>query len=122
MAVASGEGDLLLNSKTAETEEQVAEGAPLGFKALDIIPTEGTSIGILKGADSPNGGQCFTAWLASEAGAASILEHDFKSNTLPEAPEGAKIISVEGEEAIKITDATIEELSVLIGGGEGGEG
>jgi iron(III) transport system substrate-binding protein len=122
VAVASGEGDLLLNSKTAETEEQVATGAPLGFKALDIIPTEGTSIGVLKGADSPNGAQCFTAWLASEAGAASILEHDFKTNSLPEAPEGAKVISVEGEEAIALSDETIEELSVLISGGEGGEG
>ncbi len=120
LAVAAGEGDILLNSKTAETQEQVETGAPLGIKLLDTIPVEGTQLGVVKGTEQPNAAQCFTAWVASEDGSAAILEADFKSNELPpEVPDDALTVEVETEEDLAVSDATIEELSAIITGGGG---
>lgn len=120
LAVAAGEGDILLNSKTAETQEQLETGAPLGIKLLDTVPVEGTQLGVLEGTEQPYASQCFVAWVASEAGSEAILAADFKSNELPsDVPAGAKTVEVETEEDLAVSDATIEELSAIITGGEG---
>ena len=119
LAVAAGEGDILLNSKTAETQEQVETGAPLGIKLLDTIPVEGTQLGVVKDTEQPNAAKCFTAWVASQDGSDAILEADFKSNELPEeVPDDALTVEVETEEDLAVSDATIEELSGMITGGE----
>jgi iron(III) transport system substrate-binding protein len=120
LAVAAGEGDILLNSKTAETQEQVETGAPLGIKLLDTVPVEGTQLGVLAGTEQPNAAKCFVAWVASEEGSAAIEAADFKSNELPsDVPADAKTVEVETEEQLAVSDATIEELSGIITGGEG---
>lgn len=115
LAIASGEGDILLNSKTAETEEQVKAGAPLGIKLMEIVPTEGTQLGILKGSEQPNAAQCFVSWAASSDGADAIFEAELKKNELPELPEGSQYVEIETEEELEIADATIERLSEIIG-------
>jgi iron(III) transport system substrate-binding protein len=120
LAVASGEGDILLNSKTAETQEQLATGAPLGIKLLDTIPVEGTQLGVVEGTEQPNAAKCFVSWVASEDGSKAIFEGDFKTNELPpEVPADANTVEVENEEDLATSDATIEELSALITGGGG---
>ena len=119
LAVASGEGDILLNSKTAETAEQVEAGAPLDIKLLDYVPVEGTQLGVLAGSEQPLAAQCFVGWAASEAGSAAILDADFKANELPPAPDGAVYVEIENEEELAIADATVEDLSAIIGGETG---
>lgn len=120
IAIASGEGDVLLNSKTAETQEQIAAtGAPLAIKLLDVVPADPTWIGVTASPTvvSPNASQCFTAWLASEGGEASILEHDFKVNDLSEVLEpDANVVSTDTADAAAIVDETIEALTPIVGG------
>lgn len=115
LAIASGEGDILLNSKTAETEEQVKAGAPLGIKLMEIVPTEGTQLGVLAGTEQPNAAQCFVSWTASPDGADAIFEAELKGNELPELPEGATYVEIETEEELAIADSAVERLSKLIG-------
>jgi len=115
-ALVSGEGDVLLNSKTAETAEFQADGAPVEIKLLDVIPVEGTQLGVLAKAEQPLAAQCFIGWAASEAGSAAIFEAEFKSNVLPEVPEGAIYVEIQNEDDLAAVDATIEELTQIIAG------
>ncbi len=115
-ALVSGEGDVLLNSKTAETAEFQADGAPVEIKLLDVIPVEGTQLGVLAKAEQPLAAQCFIGWAASEDGSAAIFEAEFKSNVLPEVPEGAIYVEIQNEDDLAAVDATIEELTQIIAG------
>lgn len=116
VALAAGEAEILLNSKTAETEEQLLTGAPLGLKLMDIVPVEGTQLLVTKDPTSPNAAQCFVAWAASEEGSASILEHDFKTNDIASQSQAGSInITTDSAEAAAIVDETITQLQGIIG-------
>jgi iron(III) transport system substrate-binding protein len=117
VAIAAGEAEVLLNSKTAETREQVTTtGAPLEIKLLDIVPVEGTQLLVTKDPTSPNAAQCFVAWAASDEGSASILEHDFKTNDIEsQSQEGSINLTTDSAEAAAIVDETITALQGIIG-------
>ena len=116
VAIAAGEADVLLNSKTAETQEQLQTGAPLGLKLLDIVPVEGTQLLVTKDPTSPNAAQCFVAWAASDEGSASILKHDFKTNDIEsQAQPGSINITTNSAEAAATVDETITQLQEIIG-------
>jgi iron(III) transport system substrate-binding protein len=117
VAIAAGEAEILLNSKTAETQEQVTTtGAPLAIKLMDIVPVEGTQLLVTKEPTSPNAAQCFVAWAASEEGSASIFEHDFKTNDIAsQSQEGAINLTTDSAEAAALVDETITALQGIIG-------
>lgn len=116
VALAAGEAEVLLNSKTAETEEQQLAGAPVEIKLMDIVPVEGTQLLVTKDSTSPNAAKCFVAWAASDEGSASILEHDFKTNDIEsEAQPGSINLTTDSAEAAEIVDETITQLQEIIG-------
>lgn len=116
VALAAGEAEILLNSKTAETQEQLQTGAPLAIKLMDIVPVEGTQLLVTKDPTSPNAASCFVAWLASEEGSASIFKHEFKTNDIAsQSQEGSINITTDSAEAAAIVDETITQLQSIIG-------
>ncbi len=116
VALAAGEAEILLNSKTAETQEQLLTGAPLGLKLMDIVPVEGTQLLVTKEPTSPNAAQCFVAWAASAEGSASIFKHDFKTNDVAsQAQPGSINLTTDSAEAAAIVDETITQLQEIIG-------
>ena len=120
LAVAAGEGDILLNSKTPETEEQRATGAPVGIKLLEPIPVEGSYYGVIEGTEQPNAAKCLVAWTAGEEGEQAVFEAEFKTNSMPEeVAEDAETFEVDSEEELQTMLATTEELSGMITGGRG---
>lgn len=116
VAVAGGEADITTGGRSAETQEQQAKGAPLAIKYLDVVSTIDNYDVVLAGAAHPNAATCFITWFATE-GQDLYNKVEFKSNDAlpPEAPAGAKVVTIETPEdsaAVKRIGKEIAEILV----------
>lgn len=116
VAVAGGEADITTGGRSAETQEQQAKGAPLAIKYLDVVSTIDNYDVVLAGAAHPNAATCFITWFATE-GQDLYNEVEFKSNDAvpPEAPAGAKVITIETpEDSAAVKDIGKEIADILV--------
>ena len=118
VAVAGGEAAITTGGRSAETLEQQAEGAPIDIKYLDVIPTLDNYNVPLVGAAHPNAATCFIAWLAA-TGQPLFNEVEFKSNEAvpPQAPAGAKVLTIETPEQADAVKAIGTEIGRIWTGG-----
>lgn len=95
-AVLTGEALMTTGGRSDSALELTAEGAPVGMKYLDIIPTEHDFNALVADAESPNAAQCFVGWMSTPEGTAIYQEVEFKQNdTIPEgAPEDATFVTI----------------------------
>lgn len=112
VSVAGGEYAITTGSRSAETLEQQADGAPIDIKYLDVIPTLDAYHAVLNDATHPNAAACWVGWIAT-AGKAIHDTSEFKSNdTIPaSAPAAAEILAIDTPEKA----AAVGAMSDVIG-------
>jgi iron(III) transport system substrate-binding protein len=115
VAVAGGEADITTGGRSAETQEQQAKGAPLAIKYLDVVTTIDNYDVVLTGAAHPNAATCFITWFATE-GQDLYNEVEFKTNDAvpPDAPAGAKVVTIETPEESDQVKAIGEEIAAIL--------
>ena len=117
LAVASGELDITINARSAEKDEQVAKGAPVDIRYLDVIPTTDYYAGVVTGAPNPEAARCYVAWRVGE-GADDIYQLNFQPNDdVPEnAPEGATIVTIDTAEDVAFAAQMADKVSAAFTG------
>lgn len=112
LTVASGENLLTTNGRSAETDEQQANGAPVEIHYLDVVPAVDYYGAVPAGAQHPNAGACWIGWMYSEAGRQAKQELAFKGNVdTPEEAQGAEVATIETEEDAALATETAALIS-----------
>ncbi|MBB5786902.1 ABC transporter substrate-binding protein [Jiangella mangrovi] len=112
LTVASGENLLTTNGRSAETDEQQGNGAPVEIHYLDVVPAVDYYAAVPAGAPHPNAGACWIGWLYSEAGRDAKQEFAFKGNVdTPEEAQGAEVATIETEEDAALATETAALIS-----------
>lgn len=97
LAVIGGEYMITTGGRDDSRAELEAEGAPVGLKYLDVIPTTDFYNLLIANSPQSNAAACFAGWLMTDEGQQIHTEVEFKANesTPPSAPSGATIVSIE---------------------------
>jgi iron(III) transport system substrate-binding protein len=116
--VASGEALFSTSSHDAEIAQAKQQGAHVGIKYLDVVPTHDNYGIVMAGAKHPNAAACFLGWFDSPAGQALQLKTEFKGNeTTPSGvPSGAQIAAAKNEQDAQVEAKTTDEFAKLSAG------
>jgi iron(III) transport system substrate-binding protein len=117
--VISGEAKLTTSSHDSEAAEQQANGAPVGIKYLDIVPTQDWYALVMKGAEHPNAAACFFSWWLGSEGQAQQAKYEFKSDETKPAgiPAGAKLVAIDSPAQAKLATSVATQFSKLMTNG-----
>ena len=117
LTVASGENLITTNGRSAETDEQQANGAPVEIHYLDVVPAVDYYTAVPTSAPHPNAGACWAAWLNSEDGRKAKAEYAFKGNVdLPPEAEGGELSVIATTDDVALTSETAEKISAIWAG------
>jgi hypothetical protein len=94
----------------------VRDGAPIGMKYLDVVPTVDFYNFIMDASPRKNAAACFIAWFVSEEGQATQLAVEFKTNDTipPAAPAGAVFVAIDTEEEAQLVRSVGEQLQAIL--------
>jgi iron(III) transport system substrate-binding protein len=100
LSVIGGEHMITTGGRDDSRAELEAEGAPVGLKYLDVIPTTDFYNLLIADSAQSNAAACFAGWLMTPEGQEIHTAVEFKANesTPPSAPAGATIVSIETSE------------------------
>lgn len=115
-ATVTGETAITFGAGFGTYMRQVAQGAPLGFVALeDGTYFSDVGYGVVADSPAPNAARLLVSWMLTEEGQASIAEHVYEFGTMPGAPlpEGADIIGEPERTEYPGSEGYLETLSLL---------
>lgn len=113
--VASGEALFSASAHDSEITEAQHDGAHVGIKYLDVVPTHDNYGIVLTGAKHPNAAACFLGWFDSPEGQALQLKTEFKGNeTKPSGvPASSQIAAAANAADASVEAKTADEFAKL---------
>lgn len=102
--VIAGEALLTTSAADANIRESQADGAPLGIKYLDVVPTSDYYTLIIKSTPRPNKAACFLAWMIGPDGAAQKQKYEFQFNDdkPSSVPASAQLVLADTADKMKL--------------------
>jgi iron(III) transport system substrate-binding protein len=112
LAVIGGEYMITTGGRDDSRAELEAEGAPVGLKYLDIIPTTDFYNLLIADSSQSNAAACFAGWLMTDEGQQIHTEVEYKANESrpPSAPADATIVSIETSEDADLAASAGEKV------------
>ena len=124
-AISNGEVALGVSGYTALAEAQKKKGAPIDWRALDVLPVGPLFVFMLNNAPQPNLGKLFLAWLVTEGAGVQEQEEFLSLFSDPESSTtksiklqrpDIKVIEVRTEEQLKLSETAAKEIMNVVAG------